>query len=156
MVKAIGTRKLIDRLIIALAFSVLLIIVMLVFHINMYIQLSKHPLASNTKYTHIHPVVQHNKADFRRYRFISISKKIRFCKKKTFSRRNFQFHESDSDTRDRGMDSPQVVAEPTDTFQDLHDAIETLENDSVGSFQTNVINSSPVVTLGDLLQKKIT
>lgn len=55
------------------------------------------------------------------------------------------------------MDSPLEVVESIDTFQDLHDALEQLENDLVAeSNQSNEIKSSPSPTLGDLLQMKIT
>lgn len=67
MVKGFGTRKLTDRLIIALAFSVLLVIILMIFHINMYIEMSKHVfVASRPEH------VARCRADYRRY-FQSIS-----------------------------------------------------------------------------------
>lgn len=68
MVKAFGTRKLIDRLIITLAFAVILIIILLIFQINLYFQLSKESLIPlKQEYVHdLTPIIQHNKADFRR------------------------------------------------------------------------------------------
>lgn len=61
--KGIGTRKLTDRLIIALAFSVILIIILLIFHINLYIQMSK-TLLENPRYDQTRPIVK--QADFKK------------------------------------------------------------------------------------------
>lgn len=73
MVKGFGTRKLTDRLIIALAFSVLLVIILMIFHINMYIEMSKHVfVASRPEHNHEEKNVARCRADYRRY-FQSIS-----------------------------------------------------------------------------------
>lgn len=68
MVKGFGTRKLTDRLIIALAFTVLLVIILLIFHINMYIEMSKHVfVASRPEHNHKEINVARRRAAYRRY-----------------------------------------------------------------------------------------
>lgn len=66
--KPFRSRKLTDRLIIALTIAIVLIIVLSIFYINLYVELSKQMLIqSNLQQTNRHPFIQHTETDSIRY-----------------------------------------------------------------------------------------
>lgn len=65
MGKIVGSRKLIDRMIFALAFSAILLIIVLIFNIIMYMQFSQQvliPLSENSITDRV--IIRQNKIDF--------------------------------------------------------------------------------------------
>lgn len=68
--KGFRSRKLTDRLIIALTFAIISIIVLSIFYINLYVELSKQVLMPSNlqqiQQTDHHPFIQRNKTDFMR------------------------------------------------------------------------------------------
>lgn len=133
MVKGFGTRKLTDRLIIALAFAVLLVIILLIFHINMYIEMSKHVFVASRP--------EHN------HKEINVARRRAAYRSKS---------ESSSNERLKVIDVLEKV-ESKELFLDLHDALERMERDlnmELSSFSSTKRVSNP--TLGELLHMKIT
>lgn len=151
--KRIG-RKFTDRLIILLAFVIILLTILLTFYVSVCIQMTRR-LVDKPNNVPSCPY----KADFKKYvkTFLVVlndsSNAIIFL--------SFFFHclrdveRPEIITDDRLIES--AIVGCIDTFPDIHDAIDKLQDELFGdSTSISHINPSPNPTLGELLHMKIT
>ncbi|XP_031624803.1 extracellular serine/threonine protein CG31145-like [Contarinia nasturtii] len=128
--KHIRSRKLTDRLIISLAFVIILITILITFYINVCMQMTKRKTVEKSNYIPGHPL----KTDFQK-----------------------NDEQSKIITSDRLIESNAECIDTTDTFPDIHDAIDKLQDEQFGDItSTTQINPAPNPTLGELLHMKIT